>query len=229
MYDEIIVLFSGRMHLHLRQRSLLVEKGDVLIYPAGMVHEEIPERVPSFHSRFLVLHAGLVPRDLPLVTRDVDGRIRQIVTWIYEDHKGGASLEELRCAVMNLLAELRRLNRQSEDPLMTEMRRFMQTSFSGHLTLEMLANHAGMSKFAFLRKYKGIAGKTPMGELRQIRLQEAKYLLLTTNEPLKNIAVRVGLGDEFQLSKLLKKTFGVSAQTLRSFSGKSHKDADHAS
>jgi transcriptional regulator GlxA family with amidase domain len=55
-----------------------------------------------------------------------------------------------------------------------------------------------------------------MEELRRIRLHEARNLLLTQNLSLKEIAPAVGIGDEYQLSKLFRRTFGLSPRDMRS-------------
>ena len=54
-----------------------------------------------------------------------------------------------------------------------------------------------------------------MEELRLSRLDQARTLLLTTNLPVKAIAPAVGIGDEYQLSKLFRSHFNLSPRDLR--------------
>jgi transcriptional regulator GlxA family with amidase domain len=54
-----------------------------------------------------------------------------------------------------------------------------------------------------------------MEDVRMIRLEAARNLLLTTNLPLKAIAPRVGLGSEYHLSRLLRRHFDLGARELR--------------
>jgi transcriptional regulator GlxA family with amidase domain len=72
-----------------------------------------------------------------------------------------------------------------------------------------------MSKFHFSRRYRQLTGLTPMEDLRQLRLEAARDLLLTTDLPLKAIAPRTGLGDEYHLSRLFRRAFGIAPGELR--------------
>jgi len=72
-----------------------------------------------------------------------------------------------------------------------------------------------MSKFAFVRKFRRLRGRTPMEELRLLRLDRARTLLLTTSLPVKAIAPEVGIGDEYQLSKLFRRHFNLAPSQLR--------------
>ena len=54
-----------------------------------------------------------------------------------------------------------------------------------------------------------------MDELRRMRLNEARLMILSTTLPLKAIAPAVGIGDEYQLSKLFRRQFGISPRALR--------------
>ncbi len=72
-----------------------------------------------------------------------------------------------------------------------------------------------MSKFAFIRRYRRATGRTPMQDLRRIRLNQARTLILATGLPLKAIAAEVGLGDAFQMSRLFRRHFQTAPSHLR--------------
>ena len=95
------------------------------------------------------------------------------------------------------------------------VRDHMRTRFADKLSLADVARHAGMSRFAFVRKFKRLSGRTPMEELRQIRLHEARNLILSRDLPMKAVAAEVGIGDEYQLSKQFRRQFGVSPSRIR--------------
>ena len=58
-------------------------------------------------------------------------------------------------------------------------------------------------------------GPDAMAELRFQRLDRARSLLQHTNLPVKAIAPQVGIGDEFQLSKLFRGHFGRTPSEVR--------------
>jgi len=84
------------------------------------------------------------------------------------------------------------------------------------LNLEDLAAISGLSTSYFARQYKATTGRTPMEDLRLLRLEEARRLLVKTPLPLYEIATQVGIPDVYYLSRLLKEQFGISARKLRS-------------
>jgi transcriptional regulator GlxA family with amidase domain len=75
--------------------------------------------------------------------------------------------------------------------------------------LDDLARKAGMSKYHFVRLYKKLSGRTPMNDVRMIRVEAARDLIITTDLPLKTIATRVGLGNEYYLCRVFRQAFKV--------------------
>ena len=96
-----------------------------------------------------------------------------------------------------------------------DIREYMRSRLKQKIYLADLAHQVGMSKFAFVRKYKRLSGRTPMQDLQRMRLNQARNMLLASGLPLKAIAPEVGLGDEYQLSKLFRRHFRLSPSELR--------------
>jgi len=138
-----------------------------------------------------------------------------MVSWLVRDHLAGIPPGRQRALLSAVLCEMRRLRATPTDPWLTERRDFMQQQHATSLTLDDLAHEGGMSKFAFVRKFKRLSGRTPMRELQSIRLNQARAMLLTSGLPVKAIAPAVGLTDEYQLSKLFRKHFKLSPTELR--------------
>jgi transcriptional regulator GlxA family with amidase domain len=80
----------------------------------------------------------------------------------------------------------------------------MQEHVDTRITVDELARRAGLSRAHFIRRYKQAAQRTPMQDLRMIRVELARELLLTTDLPLKAIAARTGFCDEYHLSRTFK-------------------------
>ena len=54
-----------------------------------------------------------------------------------------------------------------------------------------------------------------MQDVRELRLELARNLILTTNEPLKVIAPQAGLGDEYHMSRAFRRYLGMPPGQLR--------------
>ena len=111
--------------------------------------------------------------------------------------------------------EVRRLRTSPPDPWLDDLRRHMQQNLARTVYLDDLARRTRMSKFAFVRKYKRLSGRTPMRELQLMRLNQARAMMLASALPVKAIAPAVGLNDEYQLSKLFRRHFNLSPRELR--------------
>lgn len=215
-FHELIVVLDGRMKLLTGGDSLLAEAGDLLLYRSGSVHEEITDPqhpVKTYYVGFRAT-AGAIDR-VPVRSRDTGGRIRQLAGWLVHDHRVIRTADEMESLLRALLAELRRLAKAPGEPWLAHVRQWMQHHLAERLQLGDLARAGGMSKFAFIRKFKEQSGRTPMEDLRLMRLNQARSLVLSSALPVKAIAPAVGLGDEYQLSKLFRRHFLMSPSEMR--------------
>lgn len=218
-FHELIVVFSGRMSARLGPELYQAAAGDILFYPQGVTHEEWTDPADpaelffiGFESRERAL-AGLIPPHC----HDQNGRVRQVIGWLYADRDLCAASEQPapEAFVQAILGEIQRLATVREDQLVSAIRRFIREHLNQPLTLADLARQAGMSKYHFLRKFKELTGRTPMQELRAIRTEYARELILTTNLQIKAIAPRAGLGSVCHLSHVFRKQLNLSPGQLR--------------
>jgi AraC-like DNA-binding protein len=214
-FHEIIAIKKGRLLLKSGDQDMVAVAGDILFYRSGFVHEETSDPRAPVGTDFIAFETGDLLPWLPLCLHDVDGRVRQLVKWIADDEGNRRAAEMRRPLFEALFSELRRLSAVPHDPWVENVLVFIRKNFARVLTLDDLAHHGKMSRFAFVRKFKKLCGRTPMEELRLIRLDQARTLLLTTNLPVRAIAPAVGIGDEYQLSKLFRRHFDLSPRDLR--------------
>lgn len=215
-FHELIVIKSGSMLLKTRHGELITRPGDILFYESGMIHEEISLPQDPVSSYCLSFSARTKLPDLPLRLRDSEGRVAELLHWMHRDLREGRPVADCLALLETIIRELRWLIARPQDAWLEHVRKNLHTRFADPLSLDDVARHAGMSRFAFIRKFKRLCGRTPMGELRQIRIHEARNLILSSDLPLKTIAAKVGIGDEYQLSKLFRRYFGISPRDIRS-------------
>lgn len=96
-----------------------------------------------------------------------------------------------------------------------QIQQLMHLRLDRELNLEELAQAANLSKFHFVRKFKQLAGHTPIQHFIHLKMQHACQLLDTSHEPVKRIANRVGYDDAHYFSRLFKRVIGVSPQQYR--------------
>ncbi|GIP34745.1 AraC family transcriptional regulator [Paenibacillus sp. J2TS4] len=87
---------------------------------------------------------------------------------------------------------------------------YMSWHYQEPLTLEQLAQMAGLSVSHYSRLFKKYTGYSPIDYLTHIRVDRAKELLVLSGYRLKSIANSVGYSDEFYFSRIFKKIEGIS-------------------
>jgi AraC-like DNA-binding protein len=215
-FFEMICVLRGRHHLVMRGESLQTDAGHLLLYPPGVAHEEWSEPGMPFETVFISFRwaAPVYPRG---GVRDPEGRIATICSWLERDRgaddPGSLALKDHLLGAA--LAEFVRATTATAHSIADDVRAFVRARLDSPIALDELAEVAGLSKFHFLRTYRQLTGRTPMEDVRRMRLEATRDLLLTTGLPLKAIAPRVGIESEHHLSRLIKEHYGLGARELR--------------
>ena len=86
--------------------------------------------------------------------------------------------------------------------------------------IDQLAKIACMSKDHFIRIFKKETGDTPNAYITKKKMEAAELLLITSDEPSKNVAIKLGYDDCSYFNKTFKKYSGITPQQYRM----AHKD-----
>lgn len=216
-FHEVITVESGEMTVRIHGRTLHARAGQVLFYRATCEHTEWTDSRHPAGTLCLGYGGDLdAERILPL-SDDRDGRIRQMLRWAHMDMGLPADVRtrRLRGLAVAVVGELAHLADSPEPLLVTRTRAFIRDRLAERITLDQLAENAGMSKYHFLRRFRVQTGTTPMAAVRQHRIDVARNLLICTPWPLRVIAKRVGFDNEFHLSRVFRQLTGVPPGSLR--------------
>lgn len=115
-------------------------------------------------------------------------------------------------AILALQQEKKQLKRLGA---IDESVQFIAEHVEQPLTLEQLAASVSLSPFYFARLFKQETGFSPHEYIVRARVDKAKYLLISTSLPLKEIACRCGFGNECSFSTLFKKMSGCTPRGYR--------------
>jgi AraC-like DNA-binding protein len=88
----------------------------------------------------------------------------------------------------------------------------LRKHFDEPLKMEDIARELGMSVSGFHHHFKSVTAMTPLQFQKQIRLQEARRLMLGEDMDAASAAVRVGYDDPAYFSREYKKHFGAPPQ-----------------
>lgn len=87
---------------------------------------------------------------------------------------------------------------------------WLRENFAGLLRIEELAEHVGMSVSSFHHHFKAITAMTPVQYQKQLRLHEARRLMLVEGLDVGNAGHRVGYQSPSQFSREYSRLYGLS-------------------
>ena len=99
---------------------------------------------------------------------------------------------------------------QDKDHSLYEVVRFMEKHYSEPISLDQLARLSCLSKNHFLRKFRAKFGTSPMRYWAELRLSEARKILLTTDCTVNEAAIQTGFYSGSHLSREFSKKYKTS-------------------
>jgi len=150
----------------------------------------------------LDLALGLVERDIgPENTREA---ARTLV--LHHRRAGGQSQHS---ALLDLDAKSDRIQSALQ---------FARRNLGKPLSVEELANAAGLSPRQFSRVFRAETGLSPAKAIENLRLEAARLMLEQGRLPIETIAIEAGFGDRERMRRSFLRAFGQSPQGIRNAS-----------
>lgn len=157
--------------------------------PALAVHAFGPELVDPL-CRLMALCDR--PRDIAVLAP----LIRREITWLLLNGPMGPALRQIGLAGSHMA----RIGRAIA---------CIREHFAGQLNVRHLADLAGMSPATFHRHFKAVTAMTPVQYQKQLRLQEARRLLLSDSADVARIGYAIGYESPSQFSREYRRLFGA--------------------
>src|SRR6201991_2273327 len=95
------------------------------------------------------------------------------------------------------------------------VRAYIDNNLHRTIHIRDLSIVARRSKAHFSRKFKLAVGESPHAYVVRRRLERACHLMMTSEEPLSEIALSVGFSDQAHLCRLFRQAFGRSPANWR--------------
>jgi len=209
-FYQILLIFSGEMKAEAGTEALTAGPGDIVFYDREIPHREW--NCAGIPLEMIYLDWEGPAPGLPRLIKDYRGRARIMAEWLLGDFKTSLSLDtddSVDAMIEALLLETRRNAFPHEDNFVHKVQSSIVDNITQSITLDFLAEIFSMNKFTFLRKYKKLTGRTPMDEVRRIRVEKARDMIISTDIPLKEIAEKCGLSNEQHLSRVFSRHLKV--------------------
>ncbi|MBW7455416.1 helix-turn-helix domain-containing protein [Paenibacillus sepulcri] len=87
---------------------------------------------------------------------------------------------------------------------------YMQDHLGENISREQLAAHVGLNPEHYSRMFRKYTGSSPVDYMTELRMEQAKKMLLRSTMSIREIARQVGYGDPYYFSRRFKKMAGIA-------------------
>lgn len=228
---SIEMVIEGEMYFCQDGKDYLVNPGEVFL-----VHRERDNEFstgPSGHCKRLacslsggalnaLLHScGLIERNMirPVNTEKLEKLIRGSMTEL--KNKGTGFRVRASLLAYELLLELAaEFQSGGHSGLIARARELMEHHLSQRLSLRRLASLLGVSPTTLHREFQEHLKTSPILYFINLKMSAASSMLLNTNMPIKEIAVRLGYENPLYFSAEFRKRCGLSPRGYRESKGR---------
>lgn len=225
---EFIYMISGSFINNINGNERIFSPGEAFLVPPGITHSHRPngqELTVQFCIRFQ-LSKGTADSNfyddlvhlfskLELITDDLKFEL-------LEEKISTDSSYKLISGLWDWLLELceEKLNSENHSAsqpqaVVYQANLYIEKNYMSKINAEKIAQLLNVSYRTLARHYKNETGITINKKITDIRLTNAKALLLNTDENIHNIALQVGYSDEFYFSNIFKKENELSPLAFR--------------
>ena len=219
------------------ERICAVCTGTFLLGEAGLIdnrrvttHWEAADVLRDRYPEAIVDSASLYMQDDPIWTSaGFSAGSDMAVALIQEDFGHHIAIEVSRRLVIFLkrTGEQRQISttlsfQASSDETFSRLHAWIMANLNADLSVSRLAEFVHMSPRTFARTYSERLGRTPAKTVETMRLEAAFRLVVTTNLPLKRIAVETGFGDEQNLRRNFLKSYDQTPMDIQT----AHREGD---
>ena len=233
---ELFYLMSGQREFFIKDRTVTVNEGDIVIIAPNILHRTTNAERPK-HERFIMnMHEQLFSPDgshkealRPMLERDyliVNGSLRdrlaieslsRAIIQEMQERRSGYELLVKSLAVQLLVMCCRHYEQNAAEPpaspspmheRISEIVRYINEHYSEELSLHLLADRFYVSPYYLSRFFKEVTGFAFVEYVNSVRIKEAKKLLESSSMKVNLIARKVGFGSVTHFGRVFKAVTG---------------------
>ncbi len=204
--------------------------GEIAVINANRIHTTRSDVPLHFYcliiDRAFCLSNHLDTNLISFKSKIHDAEIAALIEEIAREHASDSPyrVQMMRAAVLKILSLLCRRHSEGDNkpysgpPHLSAVKRaigYISSHYADRLTLDMLAEASGLSKYYLAREFHKVTGCTPVTYINVFRTEMAKRMLSESEESIESIARACGFGNFSYFSKVFLKTVGVRPSEYR--------------
>lgn len=233
---ELFFVCSGEGEYIVNGCTYHVQKGDLVICNAGILHGEEPSRQRRLRSYSIALTDVRV-KGLPdnFLTAEKENpvikcgayakQLSQMMQLLYSLYLDPRPMEQVcsHLALSILFLSYNLIKHQyskrnifsNAGLLASQIKRYLDEHYSEALTLSSISRELNLSEYYLAHIFKNEMGLPPMQYVMKRRMGEAQTLLMDTDMPIAEISEQIGYKDPWNFSTAFRKCVGLSPSQYR--------------
>ena len=232
---ELQFISDGKAHIKIDGRAYDVRAGDVVVYNAGVLHDERADPdcgmsfynfgVKNFQSPFLPTN-HLLPRNVKPVLHcgAMVDTVRGLFHELYEQisqkkNQAAATCCHLTCALLLILAnqlpQENLIRRNNLDVSFQRCKDFIDKNFAKNPSVQEMSALSNMSVSGFAHYFKKVFGLSPGQYLIRLKIGAGQKLLIGSDKSITEISMELGYDNLSHFNSQFKKYVGASPQNYR--------------
>ncbi|MFC7441742.1 AraC family transcriptional regulator [Laceyella putida] len=234
--SEIVYISEGEGTFIINDKTYTAEKGDILIYNKGVIHEEYSNPAHPLKTYFcgvsnLVIEGmkelHIIPSNIEPVIRNskYSHKVESYISDIFEESSLQAEGYEIICRNLLIslitliirIVKLQNVNSISDDShsLAYRIKEYIDKNYTKNITLNDIADNLYLNQYYLSHVFKKEMKNSPINYLINRRIGEAKRLLVSTDMKVWEIARIVGYENPNYFTLLFKKMTGESPKQFK--------------
>ena len=229
--NKFYFVVDGEIEITTEKEKIKATAGELMLIPAGLKHSYNLTKTGFaklywFHFSMQLNEKGFFDcYELPLkIAVSNIPRIKSLFNTLFKH----ATIDEptSKIKVINPIHSLVEyyiskgsyIEKQTEKTDVDYIVEYIKQNYNEKITLSDLAQKINFTPTYFIKKFKQETGYSPINYINIVKLEEAKYLLEQTSDPINTIMEKVGFYDSAHFSKIFKKHYGFSPSKYREIS-----------
>ena len=237
-FVEISLIVSGESEYLIHNKRQTIHAGDLLVYNAGVVHDEVSGPDTEIGSYCVAVGGLHMPGLRPnmLIAQDAGyvfptgrsfGELRVLFEMMFQNLVADEPRAEAFCnslmhaLLIKVLAVTEGADAEKDKPveeppvLGRRIKEYIDKHYTEPITLQSMGEALNISPYYLSHVFKQMSGYSPVQYLLRRRIGEAQTLLITTDLPITRIAEMVGYDTQSYFNLQFTKNVGMPPNKFR--------------
>ena len=226
--NKFYYVVDGEIEITTEEGRYVATAGDLMLIPAGKKHsynltDKRYAKLFWFHFDFLINDKNFFDvYSVPLKIKVPNKKhVTTLFNAVYKHANNRLPLDKIslvnniNALVSYYVSNCHYRENAMEQTDIDSVIDYIRKHYNERFSVETLSQLANFTPTYFIRKFRDYTGYSPIYYTNVVKLEEAKYLLEQTSDPINVIMEKVGFYDAAHFSKIFKKHYGFSPTKYR--------------